>query len=121
MRKILEIFKATFFWSYERGSWQYDLLCIAILLFIFAIPTSFFDDRKPAGTPSADVRNIKFLVKPDFISNQDLAQLPPQATVREALEAGGAKRYNRSVRLLHHEIVSNQEGVVVGYRAWFER
>ncbi len=121
MRKILDILKATFFWSYERGSWQYDLLCIAILLFIFAIPTSFFDDRKSAGTPSADVANAKFLGEPDFFSNQDLTQLPPLATLRETLEAAGTRRYNRTVRLRHHEIVNNPEGIVIGYRVWFER
>jgi hypothetical protein len=33
------------FWSYERGSWQYDLICIAILSFIFLSPRSWFNDR----------------------------------------------------------------------------
>lgn len=29
-------------WSYPRGSWQYDILCILILLFIFLTPKWFF-------------------------------------------------------------------------------
>lgn len=33
------------FWRYERGSWQYDILCLLILLFIFLTPRSFFDGR----------------------------------------------------------------------------
>lgn len=33
------------FWRYQRGSWQYDILCIVILLFIFLTPRSLFDSR----------------------------------------------------------------------------
>jgi hypothetical protein len=33
------------FWSYERGSWQYDVIVIAILAFIFLSPRSWFNDR----------------------------------------------------------------------------
>jgi hypothetical protein len=33
------------FWSYQRGSWQYDVLVIAILSFIFLSPRSWFNDR----------------------------------------------------------------------------
>jgi len=33
------------FWSYERGSWQYDLIVLAILAFIFLSPRSWFQDR----------------------------------------------------------------------------
>ncbi len=43
--KIKLLVTRTIFWSYERGSWQYDLLVLAILLFIFLSPHSWFDDR----------------------------------------------------------------------------
>jgi hypothetical protein len=33
------------FWAYERGSWQYDVICIAILAFIFLSPRTWFNDR----------------------------------------------------------------------------
>ena len=33
------------FWSYERGTWQYDLIVLAILAFIFVTPRSWFQDR----------------------------------------------------------------------------
>ena len=33
------------FWSYRRGSWQYDLIVVAILAFIFLTPRSFFNDQ----------------------------------------------------------------------------
>lgn len=31
------------FWRYHRGGWQYDILCIIILLFIFLVPRSVLD------------------------------------------------------------------------------
>ncbi|HXK61860.1 MAG TPA: hypothetical protein PLP42_18385 [Acidobacteriota bacterium] len=30
------------FWTYPRGTWQYDLLCALILAFIFLTPRDFF-------------------------------------------------------------------------------
>jgi len=32
-------------WSFERGSVQYDIICVVILTFIFIMPPAFFDDR----------------------------------------------------------------------------
>ena len=33
------------FWAYERGSWQYDLIVLAILAFILFSPRAWFNDR----------------------------------------------------------------------------
>ncbi len=30
-----------FYWSYSRGSWQWDIFCLFFLLVIFATPSSF--------------------------------------------------------------------------------
>jgi hypothetical protein len=35
----------TVFWAYERGTWQYDLMVLAILAFIFLSPRGWFNDR----------------------------------------------------------------------------
>ncbi len=44
-RKIRRALANVFFWPYERGTLQYDLIVLAILAFIFATPRSWFDDR----------------------------------------------------------------------------
>ncbi len=31
------------FWRFRRGSWQYDIMCGLILVFIFLTPKSVFD------------------------------------------------------------------------------
>jgi len=43
--KIKLVVTRSIFWSYERGSWQYDVICVVILAFIFLSPRSWFNDR----------------------------------------------------------------------------
>jgi hypothetical protein len=50
-----------FFWAYERGTWQYDLIVMAILTFIFLTPRSWFDDR--ATLQLTDLRNHQGIVE----------------------------------------------------------
>ena len=42
MKIILSTLKKILFWSYERGSWQYDVMCVLILAFIFLWPNNTF-------------------------------------------------------------------------------
>jgi hypothetical protein len=40
------------FWSYERGTWQYDIAVIGIVLFVFFSPRIIpFNDQPPVGPP----------------------------------------------------------------------
>ena len=39
MQNVLRIL----FWTYQRGTWQYDVLCAFILVFIFLTPAAVFD------------------------------------------------------------------------------
>jgi len=45
---ILSTLKKILFWSYERGSWQYDVMCVLILAFIFFSPNLIFQSRASA-------------------------------------------------------------------------
>jgi hypothetical protein len=37
------------FWTYERATWQYDLMVIAILAFIWLTPPSWIGDPMASG------------------------------------------------------------------------
>jgi hypothetical protein len=50
MSGIGQFLYRTFFWSYERGSWQYDVAVILILVFVF-LPKSWFHDQPQVGLP----------------------------------------------------------------------
>ena len=49
MKIILTTLKKILFWSYERGSWQYDIMCVLILAFIFLSPNRIFQSRVSAA------------------------------------------------------------------------
>ncbi len=49
-------------WKYERASWQWDVLCLLILVFIFLTPKSWFEKREKLATYTS-----RLIVKaPDF-------------------------------------------------------
>ena len=37
-------------WKYERASWQWDLLCCLIMMFIFLTPKTWFDRKENLTT-----------------------------------------------------------------------
>jgi hypothetical protein len=43
IRELLTTLKKLFFWNYARSSWQWDILCVVILIFIFLTPKSWFE------------------------------------------------------------------------------
>jgi outer membrane lipoprotein-sorting protein len=50
-------------WSFERGSVQYDVICVVILAFIFLIPPSAFNDR-PDSSRLPDEQQTQQPVRP---------------------------------------------------------
>ena len=48
---VSNAFRKIVFWNYPRTSWQWDVLCVVILAFIFLTPKSWFANtsyRSPA-------------------------------------------------------------------------
>lgn len=41
------------FWSYERGSWPYDVMVIVIVVFVLLTPRSWFHDQPQYGAAAA--------------------------------------------------------------------
>ncbi len=52
MNAIWKIFTRTIFWSYERGTWQYDLAVAGILIFVLLTPRGWFQDQPQVGLPA---------------------------------------------------------------------
>ncbi len=40
-------------WKYERASWQWDVLCLLIVMFIFLTPKAWFDRPDRLATQNA--------------------------------------------------------------------
>jgi hypothetical protein len=52
MASLGRILSRTFFWSYERGTWQYDVAVVLILVFALLTPRSWFHDQPESGSPA---------------------------------------------------------------------
>ena len=59
MASLGQILSRTFFWSYERGTWQFDLAVILILVFVLATPRNWFHDKPESGGPVAPGQILK--------------------------------------------------------------
>ena len=42
-------------WSYERGTWQYDVMCALIVAFILFTPRGFFSAQFGAARPDVSI------------------------------------------------------------------
>ena len=51
MRTLWRGLVRTIFWSFERGTWPYDVAVAIIVLFVLLSPRSWFHDRPPLGPP----------------------------------------------------------------------
>jgi hypothetical protein len=49
MKSVLVGIKNIILWSYARGTWQYDALCLLIVLAVFLVPSRYFGDRDRAN------------------------------------------------------------------------
>jgi len=53
MASLGQILSKTFFWSYERGTWPYDVAVGLILVFVLVTPRGWFHDKPESGGPAA--------------------------------------------------------------------
>jgi uncharacterized membrane protein YfhO len=67
---IFRTVKALILWSYARNTWQYDVLCVLILAFIFLTPKSWFETGELGQGQSHQSRfaATRLLVGPEIIS-----------------------------------------------------
>ena len=47
---LLSGLRKLFFWNYARNTWQWDVLCVVILIFIFLTPKSWFENSERRGS-----------------------------------------------------------------------
>jgi hypothetical protein len=46
-------FRSILVWTYERGTLQYDVICVLIIAFVLLVPRGCFTGRKHANTSGA--------------------------------------------------------------------
>ena len=52
---MVQTIKKIINWNYERASWQWDVLCIVIMMFIFLTPKEWFEKKEKMATRTGRV------------------------------------------------------------------
>jgi hypothetical protein len=100
-------------WSFERGSVQYDVICVVILAFIFMMPPALFDDR-PDTHPHLSDQAIR-QTRDD--AGKLVWQVDNVKTEQDAVERLKAA-LGEAVIVSHSEPVYDTEGTLVAYSIW---
>jgi hypothetical protein len=64
---MFSIFKKILFWNYKRTSWQYDVLCVLILAFIFLTPKHWFENTEYRWSQNRQVAFVQMDGKTRFL------------------------------------------------------
>ncbi len=123
MAGIGQFFYRTFFWSYERGSWQYDIAVILILFFVFS-PKSWFHDQPQVGLPanSTQVELVSKSGEVEVYRIDSRVLAPPERTpalqneLHNALQKAGAGLQDGRFSIGKIEAVRDASGNVIAYQ-----
>jgi len=67
---LLNLLRKLFFWNYARNTWQWDVLCVVILIFIFLTPKSWFENsERRAYAAHQNPAATTILIGPELIEN----------------------------------------------------
>jgi len=132
MKSLFVGFKNIILWSYERGTWQYDLLCLLIISSLFFIPSRFFGDRDrvavktartgeaslPASKVGETVQEVTVNDLQTFLQKQNRPELMLNSP-QEALVLYLSDQLRQDVVVSKFEPYMNPQGRV-GYRVWIK-
>jgi hypothetical protein len=108
----VEGLKRFIFWEFRRGSWQYDIIVLGILAFLFLTPRDWFKDQPRENQIEILSSNPGiYLLDPRL-----LADVPETKLVEKASELLKAK-YGKREPITKVEPVLDAEKDVIGYRA----
>jgi hypothetical protein len=123
MASIRQILSRTFFWSYERGTWQYDLAVILILVFALLTPRSWFHDKPQSGaqvTPgqvqliSQEGNHLKYRVDARILAPP--TKLALQNDLHTALQDALPELRNKNFSIANIEPLRDEQGTVIAYQ-----
>lgn len=113
------------FWSYARGTLQYDILCALILIFIFAMPRQFFQDWTVISNPHQFAFGEEIVNTFDQHGNPVFnisAQLVPASQDASAIKNAALsqlqKTLNKQVSIADIKPILDENGRTIGYSIW---
>ena len=123
MAGIGQFLYRTFFWSYERGTWQYDVAVILILVFVLLTPRNLFHDKPQSGAPvspgqvqliSQEGSHLKYRVDARILAPP--TRLALQNDLHNALQEALPELRNGNFSITNIEPVRDDQGTVIAYQ-----
>ena len=80
VRALFTTLKKIFFWNYARNTWQWDVLCVVILIFIFLTPKSWLSSgERPKNKEHQSAVAKTVVLSPEVVPNEaDKGQIEEQ-------------------------------------------
>jgi hypothetical protein len=124
MASLGHILNRIFLWSYERGTWQYDIAVILILLFVLATPTRWFHDQPQVGLPvnSAQVELLSKSGEQEIYKVDARVLAPPERTpalqndLHNALQKANPTLCDGRFSIGKIEAIRDESGTVIAYK-----
>jgi hypothetical protein len=126
---MLKLLRNYFFWSYERGSFHYDVMVTMVLLFIFVTPRFInYRDRPVYQLPSQimvendGAGGLVYQVKKSDVDQSlqhvsgKTEELKTQRALRRLIEPIAG-----DVLIDRYEPITGASGTVSAYRVWAHR
>lgn len=111
---MLAGFKRFILWDYQRGVWQYDVICIVITLFIFLSPRQWFRDQ-PRIPQASQITSLPSHGESVFWIEPELVSSFPQNQLLEQLSRVLTTRTGKPQRLIRIEPIRDSEQEIKGY------
>jgi hypothetical protein len=104
MRTLWRAIKRVLFWSYERGTWQYDIAVIGIASFVLFSPLIIrYNDQPSVGPPASQALIELRSIKPGQIATYRVdARLLASPLRTPELEHDLHETVQKNVQDLHH-------------------
>ncbi|MGH9943680.1 MAG: hypothetical protein ACRD9R_15140 [Pyrinomonadaceae bacterium] len=115
MGKISKFAKGILFWSYGRTTWQYDVLCVLILAFIFLTPKGWFASSERSHW--AAHQNASKTASTLLIEAGDAASSPDTADLERRVQALTGRA---GARIKAWRPVTDSAGRTIAYEVDFE-
>ncbi len=130
MASFGRILSKTFFWAYERGTWQYDAAVILILIFVLATPRAWFHDQSQMGLPANTPGQVVLVNEEDenktYRVDARILAPPTQSPALEndlhnALQKSLPELRNKRFTITKIDPVRDAEGTVIAYHVEIHR
>jgi hypothetical protein len=117
--------KNVIFWSYGRGTLPYDILCALILIFIFATPSSVFQDWPRVNAPQQFQTGHALIQTRDHLGNvvynvrlpAELMSVEP-AVLNQNIQWFLEKYLKKHLNIARTQPIYGGDGKIVGFSVW---